>query len=395
MDSLTQFTLGAVLGEAVLGKKIGNRAILWGGIAGTIPDLDVLIPVSGAVGHLVVHRGYSHSLLFAFIAGPLLALLLYQWYKQGGWREQVKKELKYSFFEGLWWLLIGSWYTRLFPSYDVSRKHDFPSVRLFDWALLFFLGFFTHPLIDAFTVYGTQLYLPFSDYREGFNNMFIVDFFYTLPMCFAWIICLFLFRSSKARRWVNNTGIALSLAYVCFTFGSKLMFDQVFKAELERQNVEYSRFMSGPTPLNAILWYGIAEVENGYQIGYYSHFDKDKEINLVFVPRNDELIADIKDDYIVDRLIWFSKGYYTVRERADGSLRFHAIQFGQMDMGLTPEDDTDDYVFGFTIKKDKEGAVYLDRRDSERGPENRDITFSGLFNVLKERVMGNEQIVFN
>ncbi|MBL6875624.1 MAG: metal-dependent hydrolase, partial [Chitinophagales bacterium] len=42
MDSITQIILGAAAGEAVLGKKIGNRAMLWGALAGTIPDLDVL-----------------------------------------------------------------------------------------------------------------------------------------------------------------------------------------------------------------------------------------------------------------------------------------------------------------------------------------------------------------
>ena len=41
MDSLTQIVLGAAVGEAVLGKKVGNRAMLWGAVAGTIPDLDV------------------------------------------------------------------------------------------------------------------------------------------------------------------------------------------------------------------------------------------------------------------------------------------------------------------------------------------------------------------
>jgi inner membrane protein len=38
MDSLTQIILGAACGEAVLGKKIGNRALLFGAIGGTIPD---------------------------------------------------------------------------------------------------------------------------------------------------------------------------------------------------------------------------------------------------------------------------------------------------------------------------------------------------------------------
>lgn len=41
MDSLTQIVLGAACGEAVLGRKIGNKALLFGAIGGTIPDLDV------------------------------------------------------------------------------------------------------------------------------------------------------------------------------------------------------------------------------------------------------------------------------------------------------------------------------------------------------------------
>ena len=43
MDSLTQIVLGAACGEAILGKKIGNKALLFGAIGGTIPDLDVFI----------------------------------------------------------------------------------------------------------------------------------------------------------------------------------------------------------------------------------------------------------------------------------------------------------------------------------------------------------------
>ena len=42
MDSLTQIVLGASVGEAALGRKVGNRAMVWGAIAGTIPDLDVI-----------------------------------------------------------------------------------------------------------------------------------------------------------------------------------------------------------------------------------------------------------------------------------------------------------------------------------------------------------------
>ena len=34
MDAVTQIALGAAVGEATLGKKAGNKAVVWGAIAG-------------------------------------------------------------------------------------------------------------------------------------------------------------------------------------------------------------------------------------------------------------------------------------------------------------------------------------------------------------------------
>jgi inner membrane protein len=47
---------------------MGNKAPFWGAIAGTIPDLDVFFrffyhPIDSAL----VHRGFSHSILFAVL----------------------------------------------------------------------------------------------------------------------------------------------------------------------------------------------------------------------------------------------------------------------------------------------------------------------------------------
>jgi len=68
MDSLTQIVLGSAVGEAVLGRKIGNKAILWGAIAGTIPDLDVLSKFfTDTVSALEIHRGLTHSLFFCIL----------------------------------------------------------------------------------------------------------------------------------------------------------------------------------------------------------------------------------------------------------------------------------------------------------------------------------------
>ncbi len=74
MGSLTQIVLGAACGEAILGKKIGYKAMLFGAIDGTIPDLDVIFKklfFQNNIDHLAFHRGFMHSVIFAFIADKL------------------------------------------------------------------------------------------------------------------------------------------------------------------------------------------------------------------------------------------------------------------------------------------------------------------------------------
>ena len=130
MDSLTQIVLGAAVGEAVAGRKLGNKAMVWGGVAGTIPDLDVLLnPFLGVVEELSWHRSLTHSLLFAFLASPLFAYFL----------------------------------RRLYPQSEARYSH---------WFWLFFLGFVTHALLDCCTTWGTQIFWPFSTYGVAFYNVF-------------------------------------------------------------------------------------------------------------------------------------------------------------------------------------------------------------------------------
>ena len=75
MDSLSQIVLGAAVGEVVLGRRIGNRAMIWGAVAGTIPDMDVLGKYFlSELDNLGFHRGISHSLLFS-----VLGALVFGW----------------------------------------------------------------------------------------------------------------------------------------------------------------------------------------------------------------------------------------------------------------------------------------------------------------------------
>ena len=170
MDSLTQIVLGASVGEAVGGRKMGNKAALWGAIAGTIPDLDVFFRfIYSPIDAMHVHRGFSHSFLFALLFAPVLAQLIFYLYK---------------------------------------KKYDFKLLLC-----LSFLAIITHPLLDMFTNYGTQLFWPF-DFRVSLNTISVIDPIYTLPFLIFLLITLFLKKESHLRRKINRFSLILSCTYL-------------------------------------------------------------------------------------------------------------------------------------------------------------------------------------
>ncbi len=371
MDSLSQITLGAAMGELVLGKKIGNKAILWGAFAGTLPDLDVLlVPFIDDLGMITVHRGLSHSLFFAFLMAPILGWLLWNWYRVKP-RQLLDKNKNSNGFVRLYSRLI-DWFTRRIPDTEIPRYRD--------WVWLFFLGLFTHPILDSFTVYGTQLFLPFSDYRVGFNNIFIVDPLYTLPFLLCLLIASRLSRTNTIRPWINYTGIALSCAYLGLTLFNKYTVNQVFETKLAAEQHQYTRYLTAPTPLNNVLWYCVAEKEDGYLLGYYSLLDKGTDnIEFQFMPRNQALIEPLTSSYAVDRLLWFSNGYYVMQEK-EGDLYLHDVKYGRAGIG-----DQAGYVFSFKVLPEENGEVQI--KQVRELPEQ---PISEFFSLFWERLKGNK-----
>ena len=143
MDTATQALLGAVVGQATFSHKLGGRALLFGAAGGLIPDLDVLAVVThGPFGEFIHHRGFTHSLWFGPVAGPILGWGIWHYYR---------------------------WRGRTGPGEPGERS------RLSAWMGLMILALLTHPLIDIFTTYGTQLLAPFSRHRTALNAVGIVD----------------------------------------------------------------------------------------------------------------------------------------------------------------------------------------------------------------------------
>jgi len=306
MDSISQAALGAVVGETVLGPKVGNRGLIWGAVAGTIPDLDVLFyPLMDEIDRLGWHRGISHSLLFNCAIAPVLGWLLF---RLNGRRASVK-----------------------------------------EWSVLSLACLLSAVLLDCFTVYGTQVFQPFSDYQIGFNSISIIDPLYTTPLLLAIAVALFLRRSPSARRGVVLTGLALSTLYMGMSIVIKTHVNSVVNESLAQQQISHGRLMTTPTLFNTVLWRTTAEVPGGFYVGYYSLFDTKPEIEFRFVSRNDHLLQGIRDSRAVSQLLWFSNGWYTVEESADGSLTFSDLRFGEIH---TESERQGRYVFNWRLVTD-------------------------------------------
>ena len=281
MDSITQAALGAAIGEAVLGKKIGSKGAVLGTIIATIPDLDVALYLFyDKFEMLSIHRGFSHSILFSILGSFLIAYVL----QRIKWTNQIS-------YHRLW---------------------------IFTW-----LALFTHMLLDGFTAYGTQLLLPFSDTRIGFDSINVVDPVYTLPLLIGLICSMYLFKYKPTRSVYNYIGIAVSTFYLLATLGIKDHVELHFKSELAQQNISYQSLLTMPDGIANINWYGVAKTKDGLYMHKYSILE-DVDLPFEYFPSNDHLLEGINQE-VVDRMKWFSKGFYTVVEEED-EIRFYNLQ---------------------------------------------------------------------
>ncbi len=399
MDSLTQITLGAAVGEVVLGRKVGNRAMLWGAIGGTIPDLDVLANlVTDDMSSLAFHRAITHSFTFAFLAPVALGYLLHYLYEgKRYWPAFFKVWLSIILLIGIGAIfmpipplevgkvaLAVSVGILLFPAviwvrHKLRRRpSQNPNASWRDWAWLLFWAIFTHPLLDSCTTYGTQLFQPFWDYRVAFNNISVADPFYTLPFLLFVLIAFLAGRRSRWRPVFNYIGIGVSSAYMLFTFYNKYQVNQVFKASLAREGIQYERYMTAPTILNNILWQGVAEGDTAYYHGMYSILDKKAEVlTFTIIPKQHHLIEGHAQDRDIRILRWFSDGYYSILQRPDGQLQFNDLRYGSLGDSF---DRPEDFVFHFLLEQ-KNGR--LEARESWDRPQR-----EGAFQELVERIRG-------
>lgn len=293
MDSITQITLGSAVGVAVMGRRVPVwKAALWGAVAGTTPDLDVVVDFGDGILNMTRHRAESHAILYLTMLTPVFAAL-------AAW--------------------LGS------DRFVFKR-----------WLLAFWLVFMTHIFVDYLTVYGTQLLQPFSDYPFGRGSIFIIDPLYTLPLLFGLLACLI---SRSTQRWRFNTiGLTLSSLYLVWGLGIQNHVQSVARQSLPTAVAQDVPLLVSPSPLNSILWRIVAVEPDRYHEGWYSLLDPEPLVFWTSHDRGADLFAAHADHPGVNSIREFSHGFSKMHE-AQGN-----IYITDLRMGFEPT-----YFFNFNL----------------------------------------------
>ena len=296
MDSLTQAVLGATVGEAVAGPRIGRRAALWGAVAGTLPDLDILTyPFLDTAGQLLVHRGVTHGLAFGLVGGAVLG-----W---SGWR-------------------LSRWRAE-----RTGRDPGTPGL----WIALWILALVTHPLLDVFTVYGTQLLAPFSTHPFAVGSVFIIDPLVTVPLAVALGVALWAGARALARR-AALVGLVAAVAYLVLGVGMQAHARETVDVALAERGIAAERVLVVAGPLSSFAWRGVAEADGQIHPFALHVFDPSWDVRFAAPLPVAGLPPDLAASRTGETLAWFSRGWLARVPEADG-LVVADTRFGRLGLG--------------------------------------------------------------
>lgn len=310
MDPLSQAVTGAALAGCFAKKSIIRPALVLGACAGMAPDLDILIrSATDPLLALEYHRQFTHSIAFSPIVGLLVA--------------------------GFFWL---------FPW--IRNRLSFKQAWLFS-----FLGAFTHGFIDSCTGYGTHLLWPFSNQRESWNIIGIIDLAYTLP-------ALMLLHLAIIRKCRDDAMAAMlwMLAYLSLGVWQHHRATETATAWLNQQNVSYEKLTVRPTISNLWLWRVLYKDSTAHRwqthalyLPLWSNEAGIKQGESAIIYENN-LPVGTQSYEDVERFNFFSDGYLSKHTRADGSWWIGDVRYGITPDGAHPlwgielTDDTDNHV---------------------------------------------------
>jgi inner membrane protein len=313
MDSLTHIATGALVGELFFERGFGKKAMIWGALAQSIPDIDFISALWLSPGEaMVAHRGFTHSFLFALLIGPVFTLL-------------------------------------------ADKIHKPHNIRMQRWLLFFYVELFLHLLLDACNTYGIGWFLPFDHRRLAFNLLFVADVLFMLPPILAFVVLWVKNRYDLSRRRWATVGLLLPFLYLGLTSLLACSVYGVVEKNIAAQQIRSERWIMSPAPFQNLLWYVVVEQQQKFLIGYYSVMDYQQRIDFHSVPKHHTLDTAVHDHPEYQTLKRFSDGWYTLRQ--EGKLFwFSDLRFGQR---FGWEQPANDFVFNWKLSHTPQNRLHV------------------------------------
>ena len=267
---------------------------MLGAALGTLPDLDVVIDYGDAVSNFTKHRGFSHSL---FVLPPVSVLL---------------------------WLLLRRWWA---PAREAPMR----------WLAVVLLALVTHPLLDAHTAYGTQIFWPLPSPPVSWATIFIIDPLFTLPLIVGCLFAAIVPRRESAGT-VLKACLLLSIGYLGWTWVAQGLVEREAREALAARGLGNAPMFATPTPFNTVLWRLVVLTDDGYLEGFDSLLVDEHPLQLRFYPSDVASLDAASHVPAVPRLRWFARGFIK------GHVADDRLVVSDLRMGYEPT-----YVFSHVV----------------------------------------------
>jgi inner membrane protein len=205
------------------------------------------------------------------------------------------------------------------------KRQQLPS-----WIGLWFWSLITHPLLDVFTVYGTQLLAPFTDHRFSLCAVPIIDPVYSVPLLLSVLIGWFIKKHISLSQTIAASMLLLTTAYL---FLGVSVHEQALQFVRQQEKVPVVRAEAFTTMFSIFYRRVVVEELNQFRVGFLNMlypqpikwhvFKKVNVSDVMLAKREVRIFYWFADDWVLpaqenDSVLFFDMRFGTNEENLKG-----------------------------------------------------------------------------
>jgi inner membrane protein len=243
-------------------------------------------------------------------------------------------------------------------------SHPGDRALLGTWMALMVLALFTHPLLDVFTTYGTQLLAPFSYRRFAIDAVAIVDPLYSAVLAAALVVGASRASPRTARR-AATAALAVTTGYLFYGVRLNAQAESVVARRLAAEGVSAAAIRCYPTLLQPWLRRAVVRLPGEVRVGMLSLWQPGPVEWRRFTPPEHALVDQVRETEEGRLFEWFAMGETAGRVRpVPGG---HVVEIEDLRYGLWGPPDQG--IWGIRATFDAQGRLEGGIERFNRRPE--------------------------